>query len=332
MSILFCNIGWMELYRGQQGGEEISGGGAWVEEHEHGSEVCNFVDHEGTMYGYVQPPGKNIDLERIARNGMGQLAEQNPVSIDGVLIVWTAPAPQGGSFVVGWYKDATVYRAYQKFDDAPPIHGGSRVGGYRFTVKSVNAVLLPVDARTFRNPRGKKGMMGQANIWYADTPESEPVVHDVRALVGGMLRRVPGRKGQTDPEHNAKVEKAAVQVVRKYYSRLGYVVESVETDNVGWDLEANFEDKVCLRIEVKGLSGPEPRVGLTPNEYDKFMENADDYRLAIVTCAISDSPELRVCRFSAGQEKWIIDGQDGCEIAIEPRTSAIVRVSMEACP
>lgn len=106
------------------------------------------------------------------------------------------------------------------------------------------------------------------------------------------------------------MEKAAVKLVRKHYSLLGYIVESVETDNVGWDLEAILADEVCLKIEVKGLSGPEPRVGLTPNEYVKFVENEDDYRLAIVTCAVSDAPELQICRFNAEREKWIIDGQD----------------------
>ena len=78
---------------------------------------------------------------------------------------------------------------------------------------------------------------------------------------------------------------------------------------------------------MKGLSGSEPAVGLTPNEYDRFEENTEDYRLAIVTDAISGTPQLLLCRFSAEQGKWIIDGQDGYELKIEPRTSAMVRVT-----
>ena len=114
--------------------------------------------------------------------------------------------------------------------------------------------------------------------------------------------------------------------MRKHYSRLGYVVDSVETDNVGWDLEARFENEVRLKIEVKGLSGPEPNVGLTPNEYDKFTEKANDYRLAIVTSAISRSPALQICRFSTELGRWTVDGQDESEIEIKPRTSAMGRV------
>ena len=174
-------------------------------------------------------------------------------------------------------------------------------------------------------PKHKKGLMGQANIWYADTPEAEPVVAGVRALVNGTARTAVRRRGKSDPQHNAKVEKAAVKIVCAHYSR-DYTVESVEGDNVGWDLEARLHDKV-LRIEVKGLSGSEPRVGLTPNEYDKFKEKAEDYRLAIVTEALSRSPQLLLCRFSAELDTWVVEGREGCDIEIDQRTSAMVALS-----
>ena len=45
MRILFCNIGWMEGYRGLQTGASIKGGGAFVVKEGHGLEVCNFDDH-----------------------------------------------------------------------------------------------------------------------------------------------------------------------------------------------------------------------------------------------------------------------------------------------
>ena len=233
--------------------------------------------------------------------------------------------------MVGWYKHATVFRGYQKFDSVPPVHKRNGVDGYRFRVKRENAVLLPVDSRTHEIPKHKKGLMGQSNVWYADTAEARPVVRGVRALVNGTSRRPAAKRGKTDPEHNAKVEKAAVRVVRKHYTALGHVVESVEKDNVGWDLEARFGGRVRFRIEVKGLSGSEPGVGLTPNEYDKFKEDAGDYRLAIVTDTLSGSPQLLLCRFSAEQDKWIVDGRDRYEIEVEPRTSAMVRVSAPSC-
>ena len=320
MGILFCNIGWMEFYRGQQTGDKIVGGGAYVNEHGHGFEVCNFVVHKGFVYGSVETPGKNINIRRIC----GRDAD----SVNGVLIIWTAPREgHAPAVVVGWYRDATVYRSYQKFDSVPPMHKSNRVDGYRFKVKRQNAVLLPVDSRAHTIPKHRKGLMGQSNIWYADTTEADQIVQGVRALVAGQSLPAENARGATDPEHNAKVEKAAVNAVYEHYVKLGYVVESVEMDNVGWDLEAKLGEKARIRIEVKGLSGPEPRVGLTPNEYDKFVEEAADYRLAIVTGAISETPELRICRFSTELGRWTIDGHEGCTIKVERRTSAMVQVS-----
>ena len=273
MRILFCNIGWMERYRGMHTGASIKGGGAFVVKEDHGLEVCNFEDHEGFAFGYVKTPGKKLDMMRIP--------DEDSDSIDGVLIVWIAPlGGRAPAVVVGWYEDATVFRTYRRFDSVPPVHEENGVDGYRFRVVSEKAVLLPVDSRTHVIPKHKKGLMGEANIWYADTPQAMPVVEGVLALINGTVRTPARRRGKTDPQHNAKVEKAAVKAVRRHYKKLGYAVESVERDNVGWDLEARLGDRVQFRIEVKGLSGSEPRVGLTPNEYGKFEENAEDYRLA----------------------------------------------------
>lgn len=324
MNILFCNIGWMEEYKGLQAGASIKGGGAHVEKEGHGHEVCNFCNHEGFVYGYVKSPGKNLDVKRIA----GHDSE----SVDGVLIVWTAPVNgRAPAVVVGWYKDATVFRSYQRYDKVPPVHEENGVDGYRFRAKRKDAKLLPVDSRTHEIPKHKTGLMGQSNVWYADTPEAKPIVEGVLALVNGTSRPAGPRKGKTDPAHNAKVEKAAIKVVRRHYRKLGYAVDSVERDNVGWDLEMRLGDRVRFRIEVKGLSGSEPGVGLTPNEYDKFDEDAEDYRLAIVTDALSGAPQLLLCRFSAEQDKWIVDGQEGFEIKVEPRTSAMVKVCTASC-
>ena len=324
MNILFCNIGWMERYCGQQTGDSIKGGGAFVKKEGRGHEVCNFRHHDGFVYGYVESPGKNLDIRRIA----GHESD----SVDGVLIVWTAPLNgRAPAVVVGWYKDATVYRAFQKFERVPSAHKENQVDGYRFRVKRENAVLLPVDSRTHEIPKHQKGLMGQANIWYADTPEGKPIVKSVLALVNGTLRPPVAKRGKTDPEHKAKVEKAAIKVVRQHYMKLGYAVDSVEKDNVGWDLETRFDGRVRFRIEVKGLSGSESGVGLTPNEYNKFKENAEDYRLAIVTDALSGTPKLLLCRFSAEQDKWIVDSQGRYEIEVEPRTGAMVRICALSC-
>ena len=42
---------------------------------------------------------------------------------------------------------------------------------------------------------------------------------------------------------------------------------SVETDNVGWELEESLEGEVCLMIEIKSLSEIEPSACPALDEY-----------------------------------------------------------------
>ena len=119
--MIFFNIGWMEFYKGQSAKDQIQGGGSYVQEEGMGHEVCNFAAHRGTVYGYVQPPKAKgqpgegqIRIERIG----GDQAD----FVTNVLVVWTATRPEGGTVVVGWYKNATVYRYYQEFHNTPALH------------------------------------------------------------------------------------------------------------------------------------------------------------------------------------------------------------------
>jgi hypothetical protein len=325
MKILFCNVGWMESYKGLTADDQIVGGGAYVRIEGMGHEVCNFARYHGRVYGYVQPPkaeGKpgegQINIDRLGGKG--------EKFVDGVLVVWTATRPEGGTVVVGWYKNATVYRFHQRFQRVPELQRENGINGYRIKAKISDATLLPIDQRTCEIPRQVKGGMGQSNVWFAASSESKPIVKKVINLVEGKKKnrgqRVPHR---TDPDHNAKVEKSAINAVRKYYENNFYTVESVESDNVGWDLEAT-SGKVKLKIEVKGLSGKTSSVQLTPNEYSAFEKKSTSYRLAIVTQALS-TPNLIICRFSRESNQWIVDGSGQCKVSIEPKISAIVQVA-----
>ena len=97
----------------------------------------------------------------------------------------------------------------------------------------------------------------------------------------------------------------------------------METDNLGWDLEA-ASGKTILRVEVKGLSGSAFSVELTPNEFKAFAEQADAYRLAVVTNAL-ESPELFICRYSKEQKRWIVDGKANKSLQIDTRQSASIK-------
>jgi hypothetical protein len=153
--------------------------------------------------------------------------------------------------------------------------------------------------------------MGQANVWYADSPEAH---RQFRASVLRYLatRRLPqptpqphgGSPRQPDPLLRQKIEQAAIVRTMDYYSNLGYVVDSVEADNSGWDLNAvHASRQLALKLEVKGLSGSQCRVELTPNEYAKLKQHRDSYRVCVVTKALT-TPELAIFAFCAESQQW----------------------------
>jgi 5-methylcytosine-specific restriction protein A len=176
MTILFCNIGWMERYEGIHG-DTIERGGAYNNT-EIGHEVCNFSNVNGSVFGYVQPTGQ-IKIERLG-------ADKKSSSIEGVTVVWLAGPESGGTAVIGWYKDATVYREKQRLlqpSDEQRLNG---VETYRVKALWSNAVLLPIEKRTLLIPRAVKGGIGQSNVWYADSPDSLVHVTKVNDLIGGI--------------------------------------------------------------------------------------------------------------------------------------------------
>jgi hypothetical protein len=313
----------MERYEGLQGSDTIQGGGSFVAIEGRGHEICNFTDVHGQLFGYVQPPGKQIDITRLG-------ADNKQDSISGVIVVWTATRPKalgGGTAVVGWYRDATVYRDYQRHKSIPADLEVNGVDGYWIKASSKTSHLIEnVDARSFDIPRQVKGGMGQSNVWYADSVEASTLVKQILNYVENSGANSKGRarkRATPDQERNVLVEKAAVAACRAHYEALNYIVTSVEKDNLGWDLVANL-GRVKLRIEVKGLSGTSFSVELTPNEYLAFSEQAADYRLAVVIDALS-KPHLSLCRYSAEMSRWIIETQAERFIEIQIRQGAAIR-------
>lgn len=180
MAYLFCNVGWMECYRGQNDNDKIVGGGSHVDREGHGFEVCNFAPYENQIYGYVKPSGEVINI-----NNLG--AANNDDFITNVNVIWTARHPDGGTFIVGWYKNATVYREYQKFDTVPLFHKENHITGYRIVAEESNCKLLPTERRTFPIPTRVKGGMGQSNVWYADQTRGKETLKDLQNKYPSLL-------------------------------------------------------------------------------------------------------------------------------------------------
>lgn len=320
--MLFCNTGWMRKYQGLTK-DPITGGGAYVQEHGYGHEIFNFKPSNGFLYGFVQTKS-GIDVERIG-------APKNADAIDNVLVVWVARYPEGGTFIVGWYKHATVYRKLQ-----PPPPGSDRVHnveqiGYIVKAKSADCTLLPVDRRVLRVPRRRSGGMGQSNIWYADQPKNaqfkQTVLRFIDTGVVPVARKQPTKKGhawQPDPYRRRKVEEKAIKRTFEHYKGLGYAVDSVEKDNVGWDLEAILDNKL-LRLEVKGLSGTNLAIEMTPNEYQRMQEHQNSYRICVVANALGNKPVLYIFAHSSESGAW--EDDDGRQLMITEIISAKMALS-----
>ncbi len=182
MVLLFCNVGWMEKYNGIKG-DSIARGGSY-NSHSVGHEVCNFTEVNGKVYGYVQAPGQ-IKLEKLG-------ARKTDSMVSGVTVVWTAGPESGGTVVVGWYKDATIYRESCKVNFKSEKHNNNGVDDYRIVADAKSVTLLPVEDRLFVIPRAVKGGIGQRNIWYALAEESKPIRDAVIKLIeSNSIERLP---------------------------------------------------------------------------------------------------------------------------------------------
>jgi HNH endonuclease len=173
--VIFFNIGWMKYYQGLTDKDYLKKGGKFTNENEYGHEIFNFLPFNGHMYGYVQPSGTGEYFSRSIN--IDKLGAPKHNSIDNVLSVWLASNPEkGGSWVIGWYENSTVYRTYQQ---APANSNRSFKDskfqfGYWVAAKEEDCVCLPVDERDLQAPRGKDAI-GQSNVWYAQSQEKVTV-------------------------------------------------------------------------------------------------------------------------------------------------------------
>ena len=305
--IIFLNTAWMERYEGlSESDHKMTGGGAFVDEKGYGHDMFNFKNINGKVYGYVQPVGRN-NLQRLG-------ASKNAECIEGVLAIFTAKYKEGGTYIVGWYWDAKFYRDCQDSELDERNYKGE-IFGYYVCADAKNATLLNIDERASfpRIPKGVGGM-GRSNVWYAD--KDIPKIIEFKKEVLKQIKSYEKKNGnqkklrhssQVNTELKKQVEQRAVEKVKEEYSLRGFIVKSVEHENLGWDLEA-LREGIELKIEVKGLSGNILSVDLTPNEYKNMKKYKDSYRLCVVTECLNGAV-LYVFFYSSERNEWI--SEDG---------------------
>lgn len=325
--LVFVNIGWMVAYQGPNNDPTIGGHG-WLKSHDYGHEAWNFHPYQDKLYGYV-PRSARINLRRLGSTHKNE-------KLAGITVVWIARNPRDKvTYVAGWYRNAIVHRESNYFKIR---RSAGQVVEYQIEAPSDDAKLLAPDQRILKVPTAKvKGNLGQSPVWYGNAE----FVARIRAYlkVDGVVQeprkeKASGTPKQSDPETRKLVELAAVRHAIDYYtSRAGgnRTVKSVERDNAGWDLTVTGGD-VMLKVEVKGLSGKELCVELTPNEYKQMLssEHRSMYAVYIVTEALSPTAAAHVFYYNAEAShgrNHVWTTVDGRMLTIKPLTGARLTVA-----
>lgn len=302
MRVLFARIGYMRYYRGSQVGDEKPTHGGSYNKKKIGHEVCNFLPEQGWVYGYVQPYVRtgvdtHLNLGRVDKGAKGQ------ASISNVLVVFVARHDSRGQVIVGWYKNATLFRDYLK-----PRPGMLRKQySFHIRAKASEAVLLPEKLQTHSIPKGS-GAFGRANVVYPCESTGQPrdlnsakfnwikeAVQYVQSYDGANVLIDPlenledeiaelaeneqsalgGQGFQVDSQSRRKIENHAVARATKHFikrfSKVTYV-----GNKQSYDLLCEGK-KATLRVEVKGTQSMGSAVILTRNE----VANARKTRTAL---------------------------------------------------
>lgn len=158
--IFYCRVGWMRSYCGAVDEKPVNGGS--YNKNNTGYEVYNFLGNKGRYYGFVEAGvDKTINIKKL--DGNNDYAEN-------ITVVWIAKSNEAkGQRIVGWYKDAKVFKQLQK--DIPEDVMEERDKAFNiYNIYAEKAVLLDVNDRKYI----VKGM-GQSNIWYGNEDENKKV-------------------------------------------------------------------------------------------------------------------------------------------------------------
>lgn len=273
--------------------EPILRGGVWDAK----QEIFNFAPIAGRLYGYAQPTKGAITLKRIEAGHSGD-------RLDRVLVIFFASRGRGqGQVIVGWYRDATVYR--HEPDLPAKILKLRQSCRHHFEARARDACLLPVASRKHEIPRGK-GATGYSMITYALDAKQIPLtkawvrqaVAFVRSYDGPNLLREPNAKVE-DSVANAGAQVldatqgfAPTSAERKLIER--YAIEKAKARyRVRYHIEERGRpyDLLCtsktdptqtLHVEVKGTQGSGESVILTANEVAHARRNRHRMHLVVV--------------------------------------------------
>lgn len=178
--IVFITVDWMKYYEGISDEDMPLGtGGSYPKEQKH--EIYNFLDDDGTCYGYTPPWGK-INIKRICKSEIKNNPDGNEY-LENVLIIFNASKNDGDKRrVIGFYIGATIFKEpYLNTNPKRIIIADKTFASYNIRVKSENAYLFENEnERIIFLPYSKKDGYGygQSNIWYANNDSQSEKFRD----------------------------------------------------------------------------------------------------------------------------------------------------------
>ncbi|HEY5561053.1 MAG TPA: hypothetical protein VIK72_04710 [Clostridiaceae bacterium] len=256
MHVLFCNIAWMKNYEGVSEEDKPKNGGAYIKELEYGAECFNFQDYNGKCYGFVMLNGE-MNLEEHFKE-----VKKEDAFLKNVLIIWVATNDTNEAKVIGWYKNATVYREEQgvqaftneKFD----LY-------YRTEALSKDCYLIPEEERTFSIQRasqsGEGTGMGRTHVWYAQSTFAQTV------LIPKVIEYIDSYKGEyanfvyTDNILNEKLKESyGIDDYKKLYDegikcyKDDYFVDSLRFFNTARSIKETPQVISCIAESLLSLN------------------------------------------------------------------------------
>lgn len=332
MPILLCHMSWMTNYNGEN--SIVAGGFGYVRDRGYGHEVFNFKKLDGYYYGFVQTHGNRINVERLG-------GKKDSEYVDNITVVWTAQNPEGKRVVVGYYRNARVYRSHQIANKRVRKFKGELVS-YIVKARATDCSLIPAEHRILEVPYGESDLPGQSSLFYADQSRHRKMRKFLVSVEEYMSswsqtkaseaesstqNNRSGRGWATKPDaaHNAAVEAAAIGLVRHRY---GNPSRDRQRDNCGWDLEFRVRNETHC-VEVKGTSLDVIAVELTPNEFSAMSRSMKGtfsegkYRLAVVTRAISEKPQLYIFAYNRSKGNWRCENTRRVIEAVERKAATL---------
>ena len=129
---------------------------------------------------------------------------KNHDHVDDVLVIYCARNPEGfrRTYVVGWYKHATVYRRYESLDINDENGNYEYTQYYNALAKAEDCVLLPAKDRikqtTWLVPRKQTDQksygLGQSNVWFANELDNE----ELQKYLQELCNRIENYHGKNE--------------------------------------------------------------------------------------------------------------------------------------